>query len=194
MSLCKLALTVALCGSAAVVANSQTVRVNWQTNAPFSDYKTYAWKFSPQENNSFYKQWVVQYVDDSLRKAGLQKVSASQNPALIVTYHFVTQELLDATTTTDGFGWGGGPWGPWGHWGGWGGWGFGEMGPEISTTQEHPRTMGILTIDLVDANAKRLVWRGQASEDSVASSQKGDEKQVRKSIDKMFDHFPPKKS
>ena len=52
--------------------------------------------------------------------------------------------------------------------------------------------MGILTVDLIDTNAKRLVWRSQATEDSIASSQKGEEKQVKKSVDKMFDHFPPK--
>ena len=191
MSFRNLLAVVALCGTAATVANSQSVRVNWQKNAPFSDYKTYAWQFSPNENNSFYKQWVVQFVDGSLQKAGLQQVASSQNPALIVTYHFMTQELMDATTTTDGFGWGGGPWG---YWGGWGGWGLGDTGSEISNTQERPRTMGILTVDLVEANAKRLVWRGQATEDSVSSSQKGDEKQVRKSIDKMFARFPPKKN
>lgn len=94
-----------------------------------------------------------------------------------------------------GFGWVGGQWGPWRYWGGWGGWGdFGEVGPEVSTTEERPRPMGILTVDLIDAKAKRLVWRGQATEDSISSTQKGDEKQVRKSVDKMFDHFPPKQS
>jgi hypothetical protein len=192
-----LLLTSAVCAAAcASVSSAQTVRVNWQQNAPFSDYKTYAWQFSPKEQNSFYQQFVVEYVDDSLQKAGLQKVPLSQSPALLVTYHFATQEMIDATTTTDGFGWAPGPWpGGWGYWGGWGGWdgGFGEAGPDISTTQEHPRMMGILSVDLADAKAKRLVWRGQATEDSISSTQKGDEKQVRKSVDKMFAHFPPKK-
>jgi hypothetical protein len=184
--------TSLLClGALATITSAEAVRVNWQRNAPFSDYKTYAWHLSPAEKNSFYKQFVVEYVDEALSKAGLQKVSAGQNPALLVTYHFMTQELMDATTTTDGFGWAGGPWGPWSNWGGWGGWGD-EIGPTISTTEERPRTMGILTVDLIDAKGKRLVWRGQATEDSVASSQKGDEKQVRKSVDKMFEHFPPK--
>jgi len=192
----KLFASLALCAAAAsFIAGAQTVRVNWQVNAPFADYKTYAWQLSPNENNSFYRQFVVEYVDAALQKAGLQQVAASAQPALLVTYHFVTQELMDATTTTDGFGWTGGPWGPWGFWGGWGGWGdFGEVGPTISTTEDRPRTMGILTVDLIDAKSKRLVWRGQATEDSVASTQKGDEKQVRKSVDKMFNHFPPKKS
>ncbi len=193
MQINTLVLKCAMCLSAiALTANSQTVRVNWQRKAPFADYKTYAWHTSSSQNNSFYQQFVVEYANEALQKAGLTKVSESQTPALLIAYHFTTQEMIDSTTTTDGFEWGGGgPWGPWASWGGWGGWG-GEVGPDFSTTEEHPRTMGILTIDLVDAKTKRLVWRGQATEDSIASTQKGDEKQVRKSVDKMFDHFPPK--
>jgi len=188
-----LARTICL-GACVLTASAQAVRVNWQRNAPFADYKTYAWHTTAQQNDSFYRQFVVEYADDALSKAGLTKVPQSKSPALLITYHFSTQELMDSTTTTDGFGWaGGGPWGPWMSWGGWGGWGA-EFGPEFSTTEERPRTMGILTVDLIDAKTKRLVWRGQATEDSIASSQKGDEKQVRKSIDKMFEHFPPKQS
>ena len=52
--------------------------------------------------------------------------------------------------------------------------------------------MGILTVDLVDAKKKQMIWRGQATEDSISNSQKGDEKQVQKSVEKMFDRFPPK--
>jgi hypothetical protein len=37
-----------------------------------------------------------------------------------------------------------------------------------------------------------MVWRGQATEDSISNSQKGDEKQVQKSLDKMFKQYPPK--
>jgi hypothetical protein len=63
---------------------------------------------------------------------------------------------------------------------------------DMATTEAQPRTMGILVVDLVDARTKQVVWRGQATEDSLASSQKGDEKQVKKSVDKMFDRYPPK--
>jgi hypothetical protein len=195
MRISTLVLKCVVClGAAALAVSAQTVRVNWQTKAPFADYKTYAWHTTSSQNDSFYRQFVSEYTDDALQKAGLTKVSESQQPALLITYHFTTQEMIDSTTTSDGFGWGvGGPWGPWASWGGWGGWGA-EFGPEFSSTEEHPRTMGILTIDLIDAKTKHLVWRGQATEDSIASTQKGDEKQVRKSVDKMFHQFPPKEN
>lgn len=171
----------------AASASAQTVKVNWRTNATFSDYKTYAWRYGKQQGSGFYRQWVRQYVDVELAGKGLKKVSDNQNPDVLVVYNMVSQELLDSTTTSDGFGWGDGAWGYWGAWGGWG-----DAGPDISTTEQEPRMMGILTVDLVDAKKKQLVWRGQATEDSISNTQKGDEKQVRKSVQKMFDRFPPK--
>lgn len=186
MRIASLHLATALClAGLPFGANAQSVRVNWQSTAQFSGYKTYAWHLSPHEKSSFYKQFVVSDVNDELTKRGFQKVSESQHPNLLVIYHFKTQELMDSTTTEDGFGWGGGGWR---YWGGWGGWG---MEPDVMTTEE-PRTMGILTLDLVDATAKKVVWRGQATEDSVSNSQKGDEKQVKKSVEKMLAKFPPK--
>jgi Domain of unknown function (DUF4136) len=164
---------------------AQTVKVNWQASAPFADYRTYAWQTNQNEPNSFYDQWVKPDVDAQLASKHLSKITADQKPDLIVVYHLKTQELMDATTTSDGFGWGSGGWGMWGGWGGWGD----ETG--FSTTSERPRTMAILTVDLGDAKKKELVWRGQATVESVSSSQKGDEKQVAKSVEKMFKQFPP---
>jgi Domain of unknown function (DUF4136) len=171
----------------ATTAGAQTVKVNWQQSAPFSDYHTYAWKHSQNEGSDFYKQWVRRDVDEEMAKKGLQKVDPAQNPDLLLMYHIVTQEVLDSTTTDDGFGWGGGPWG---YWGGWGGWGAGA--PGIAETETHPRLMGMLALDMCDAKKKELVWRGQATVDAVSNTQKGDEKQTQSSVKKMFDKFPPK--
>jgi hypothetical protein len=52
--------------------------------------------------------------------------------------------------------------------------------------------MGILAIDLVDMKKKEMIWRGQATVDMVSNTQKGDEKQVQKSVEKMFKQYPPK--
>ena len=104
--------------------------------------------------------------------------------------------MIDATTTTDGDGFGGWGWGGggfWGGWGGWGGWGVAGGFPDVATTYEQPRTLGIMTVDLYDVNQKQLVWRGQATVDSVSNSQSGDEKQVKNSVVKMFKKYPPGK-
>jgi Domain of unknown function (DUF4136) len=177
----------------ATPAFAQTIKVNWNQSAQFSSYKTYAWKIGTSQANSFYAGWVKADVDAQLTPKGFTLASANQKPDIYVTFHIQTQELLDATTTDDGFGpgwgWGGGPWGVWGGWGGWEGGGF----PDTAITTEQPRTMGILTVDLYDVAQKHLVWRGQATVDSVSNSQKGDESQTEKSVQKMFKNYPPKK-
>jgi len=166
----------------------QTVKVNWQTKAAFSDYKTYVWKFTEKRPPGFYRQWVVADVDSQLTKKGLRIASGSQQPDIYVVYNFLAQEMIDSTTTTDGFDWAAGPWSNWGAWGGWGD----DAGDTISTTETQPRSMGILTVDLVDAKSNVVVWRGQATEDAISNTQSGDERQIRRSVEKMMKDYPPK--
>ena len=168
----------------ATSALAQTVKVNWHTNAPFADYRTYAWRPTKHPGSGFYRQWVEKDVDAELAQKGLRRVEASQHPDLYVYYHMVEQEVMDSTTIDDGFGMGGGRWG---HWGGWGGMG-GMMDME---TEADPRMMGMLAVDMGDVKKKELVWRGQATVDSISDKQKGDEKQVLESIKKMFKQYPP---
>jgi hypothetical protein len=178
---------VILAGFILTVASSafaQTVKVNWQTHASFANYHTYAWRPTKHPGSHFYRQWVEKDVDGELAQKGLRRVEASQHPDLYVYYHMVEQEVMDSTTIDDGFGGGGGRWG---HWGGWGG-----MGMEMETDTQ-PRMMGMLAVDMGDVKKKELVWRGQATVDSISETQKGDEKQVLQSIKKMFKQYPPER-
>jgi len=174
-------------------AVAQTVKVNWQTKAPFSTYHTYAWRVSKDQGSHFYRQWVVKDVNSELAAKGLRKVSPSDKPDLYVYYHVLTQEVINSPVTDDdGYGWGDGDWGEWGGWGGDEGddedGGMGDY-----QIMARPQMMGILSVDLADPNKKEMVWRGQATTDSISNNQKGDEKQVLKSIQKMFEQYPPKK-
>ncbi len=175
------ALAVAALLALPAILQAQSVRVNWSKKVSFAGDKTYAWIPSKDTNHPFYRQYVGQFVRADLAKKGLREVSASQSPDLLVTYHFLTQETEDLET--NGYGYGGG---------GMGDMGMGGMGMEDTTTTEVPVTMGILTVDMIDAKTKTIVWRGQASEDNVLKSTKGEEKKVRSAVDKMLDHFPPK--
>ena len=168
-------------------AKAQTVKVNWQENAPFATYKTYAWQGSKNEGSDFYKQWIHTDVNEEMARKHFREVSPNQDPDLLLYYHVISQEIMDSTTTDDGYGWGQGPWGFWGGWGGWG-----VPPPGIARTEVQPRMMGILAIDIVDARTKDLVWRGQATVDAISNKQKGDEKQTLNSVRKMFAKFPPR--
>ncbi len=189
-----LLLTLTSLALLAPCAEGQSVKVNWRSRIDFSTYKTYAWKVSPHEQRSFYLPWVRRDVDAILRKQGLTRAAAGERPDLYLSYHFLTQEVMDSTTTSDGFGFGEGDWMGMGGYGGWGmGMGDDMGGGDMMQTEATPRSMGILTLDFADAKKNELIWRGQATEDSVSNSQKGDEKQVLKSVDKMMKQFPPKK-
>jgi len=52
----------------------------------------------------------------------------------------------------------------------------------------------ILTVNLLDAKTKKLVWLGQATVENVSSSEKGDASQTKKCVQKMFKSYPPKLS
>lgn len=174
----------------AAVALGQTVRVNWHVHAPFGDYHTYAWADAKDKGPAFYTQWVRHDVDGEMTSKGLRQVAANQHPDLYVYYHMVTQDYIGTRTTYGGFGWGDDEWGSWGGDDDMGDMGMGQGMPR---TRAVPRMMGILTVDLIDVSHKQLVWRGQATTDVVSTTQKGDEQQVFKSIEKMFTQFPPKK-
>lgn len=188
---CAVAL-IALCGMP-LVAAAQQVRANWSKDAPFSDYKTYEWIPSEQTNHPFYRQYVGEYVNYALQKQKkMRMVSAADHPDLYVTYHFTTRETTDLETYGYGFGDG---WGGMGM--GWGGWGWGGMGMggmNYSRTRQVPRVMGYLTLDLIDARTRKIIWRGEAMEDDVTRGGNAEEKQVANSVYKMLQRYPPPKS
>ena len=167
---------------------AQTVKVNWQMQAPFADYRTYAWKDSKNQGSQFYRQWVEKDVDAELAKKGLQKVAIDQNPRdlyLLSHRHAGSNRFNDhARRLRLGRKW-------MGLLGRMGRPGETIGGPDIAHIEAQPRFIGILAVDIVDAKKKELVWRGQATTDAISNSQKGDEKQVLKSVDKMFKQFPP---
>jgi len=183
---------IALCGMP-LVAAAQQVRANWSKDAPFSDYKTYEWIPSQQTNHPFYRQYVGEYVNYALQKQKkMRLVSASENPDLYVTYHFSTRETSDLETYGYGFGggWGGMGMGGWG----WGGMGMGMGGMNYSQTRQVPRVVGYLTLDLIDARSKKIIWRGEAMEDDVTKGGNAEEKQVADSVYKMLQRYPPPKN
>jgi hypothetical protein len=206
---------IALAFGFATSASAQDVRVNWSQQVNFANYKTFAWAPNLKPVN-FLDQFVPGDVESVLTSRGFVKVPAGQPADLLVSYTFVTDKTDDTVMTSSGYGWSAGSWGYWGGWGGWGPMGGPGVivgggpvvvapvggvvvggpvvGPDtfVSNTETVPRLIGILSVDLIDAKTNKIIWRGQATEDNVAQTQKGDEKQIHSSVKKMFDHFPPK--
>jgi len=68
------------------------------------------------------------------------------------------------------------------------GWRWGGFGE--ATTYVDNYEVGSLVVDMFDSRSKRLIWRGSAT-DTVPDKAAKALKDLDKSVEKMFDHFPP---
>ncbi len=166
--------TLLLVGAVAV-GGCVTLQVNmdYDREADFSMYQTYAWHESDvslADDDPLMHQRLIQAIDDQLSAKGLQKTDAM--PDLLVTYHGESQELvvLDRVSYYDG----------WYRYGGIG----------VSTVRARSYEQGTLVVDLVDAEQNRLVWRGVAT-DTVAGSPDAQTSQIETAIRQMFRRYPP---
>jgi hypothetical protein len=85
----------------------------------------------------------------------------------------ITKNQQTLNTFYDGFG---------------GGWRWGGFGDATTTTETYK--VGTLVVDLFDAKAKKLIWRGSSS-DTLSSNADKNTKNLDKGVLKMFAHFPP---
>jgi Domain of unknown function (DUF4136) len=165
----KVALCAMLACIVSAVALGQQVSVNYNHSQDFSQFKTYAWgsNNANQIQNSILSQQAKSDVDQALQGKGLQMVQESENPNLIVTENGGLKQQTSYTAMGMGRGFGGG---------------MGTISPEQSE-------VGTLIIDLYDAKAKNLVWRGIA-QDTLSTNGGKNAKTVQKAIQKMFKQYP----
>src|SRR5664279_5140852 len=133
-----LALAVCL---AATMAVAQQVSVNYNHQASFSQYHTYAWgsNNTNQIRNSILAQVAQQDINTAMQGKGFQMVQEGQNPDLILVATGGEREQTSYSA-----------WGMRGIGGGMGG---------ISPEQNVEATM---IVNLYDAKTQSLVWRGIA--------------------------------
>lgn len=177
------ALALALCP----LAYAQTVKVNWNSRAQFSKYKTYSRKLAANPGNPLFAQWVQPDVDAKLAATGLQFLYPGQSPDLYVIYSVQTVEKEDATTTMEATA---GVTAP----------GSATVGtkrwpracPRVQTvTTDSRQTLGILTIDIVDRAKKIVIWRGQSTIEHVSKNDRRDADQFKKSSTRCSRSFHP---
>ena len=83
---------------------------------------------------------------------------------------------MSLDTTNFGYGYG-----PGWYWGG---------GMGTTTTQVRTYTVGTLIVDIWDAKAKQLVWRGIAS-DTLSENPQKNQQIAAKALAMMFEKYPP---
>jgi len=138
-------------------ASGPKIETDYDHTIDFSKYKTYGF-FNPMgiENRSYssiYGSIFRDAIGKELESRGYLK---SDNPDLMINVSGRLQDKTKVTTTSDPY-MGGGYYGyRRGHYGAWGGYGYG------TTTHVSNYTEGTVNVDMVDREAKRMIWEGVA--------------------------------
>jgi hypothetical protein len=164
-----------------VLALAQKTTYDYSKTANFATFKTYAHKDGTKVGQQLIDDRIVAAIDAQMAAKGFTK---ADNPDVFVVYHMAFDKEKDISTFSSGYGGGYGGYG-WGWGGGWGG--------GTTTTQVRDILIGTLIIDLADAKAGQLAWRGIGTKevDTKANPEKRD-KSIAKAVEKIFKNYPPK--
>jgi hypothetical protein len=157
-------------------ASAQDVNVNYMPGKDFSPYKTYKWVEiqGAEKPDAIVDGQIKAAIDKALAAKGLTKATGETADLFIAYQVAVNQERQWNTYNTGGYG-------AWRYGGG--------MGTATSSTIQ----IGTVALDMYDASAKELVWKGQASK--TLSGEKDPEKRqknIDKAMAKLLKDFPPK--
>ena len=169
-------LPVLLLAFIVVSCTSVKVATDYDRNANFNTYKTFAFfktGIDKAEISDLDKRRILRAIETELMAKGFTK---SENPDMLVSLFTKSQQRVDVYNNA--WGWGGWGWGP-----GWG-WGW-NMQPSVST-----RTEGVLFIDLIDAKKKELVWQGQGT-GWLSQNMEKKEERIKEFVNKILEQYPP---
>jgi hypothetical protein len=163
----------------ALSAHAQKPRIQWNNQYDFDAMDTFAWQQTPETSlegrSPFMHSLIKNTIEAELATSGLTQVDA--NPDVYVNYHASTTTEVELRSESYGYGLGSYGMGTWGYYGM-------SAGPASTTTRVVEYERGTLVVDIWDAAAKELVWRGEVTDTLPDNPQKA-EKLVVKAIGKM---------
>ncbi len=167
-----LVVTAALLLMLAAPLSAQNVMVDYNHSTDFSKFHTYTWGSNNpnQIANSILAQTAKNAVDGQMQAKGLRLVAEAENPDVIVVANGGLKEQTSYNA------------------GGTGGWRWGAGGMASVTPQTD--YIGTLVVDLYDASAKQMVWRGVASGTMDQKSGEKNQQKINKAVNKMFQKYP----
>ena len=163
-----------------IITSCSSVKVNqdYDKNADFGQYKTYAYHKSgidKAEISDLDKKRILRSIDETMLSKGFTK---SETPDVLVNFFTKEREQVNVSLFNVGWGYGWGfGWNPW-MWG--------------NNTSVNRYTEGTLTIDIIDAKKKELIWQGQGEGVLTKKTEKKDEK-IKEFVSKILEQYPPKK-
>ena len=164
-------------------SSSITVNYDYEPDADFTQYKTYAWLQQPagvagsaqsaQQRNTLLDQRIKTAVNDQLGKKGL--TLSSDQPDVLMAYYTGVENKLDVTD--------------WGY--RYGPYYYGYPQRDITVYQYQ---QGTLVVDMIDSRTKELVWRGSAQATLLENpTPEKTQQRINQAVGRMFQKYPPKK-
>jgi hypothetical protein len=157
------------------VASCSSIRVysDYDKKVDFFQYKTYAYYkngIDKAEISDLDKKRILRAIDEVMSAKGFTK---SETPDMLICINAKSEQNVNVNQYNSGWGWG---WGPF--------WGSNTM---VSTS-----TDGILTIDLIDAKQKELIWQGEGTGYLTKNVDKKDEI-IKLFVTEILAQYPPVK-
>lgn len=156
------------------------VKTDYDRAADFGRYKTFCWQ-KVETRNPLWIERIKGAVGSALTAKGWSQVESGSSCDVAVVAMEIKRDHDTVNTFYDNFG---------GGWGGWGWRGFGAGGFGEATTTTETYQTGTLVVDLFDAKAKNLVWRGCAT-DTLSDKSDKNIKKLNSAAQRLFEHFPP---
>jgi len=159
------------------LVQAQDVKYNFAPGVDWAKFKTYRWVEveGGTKPSALVNDQIMQAVDGQLASKGLTKTEGD-NPDLLITYQVaVNEEKQWNSTNFGGYGYGG--------WGGTGG---------TTTGTTSTIKVGTLVVDLYDAQAKKHVWRGDATKTlNPSKNPEKNQERLNKAVAKLMKNYPP---
>jgi hypothetical protein len=162
-----------------LLASCSTIRVNsdYDKKTDFSTYKTYAFHktgIDKVEISDLDKKRILRSIDEEMVAKGFTK---SETPDLLININTKAEKNINVNQfqANYGYGWGFG-WNP--YWG--------------ANYSVNTNTEGTLTIDLIDAQKKELIWQGEGVGYLTKNTDKKDEN-IKSFVNSILAQYPPVK-
>lgn len=150
----------------AACATGPKIKTDFDQATDFSRYRSYSWKEGVAALDPALDDRIHAAVDEQLAEKGLRKVDASASPDLLV-YAAASRDQERVVDPEQ--------------------WGY-DLGIDSERVEVLLIPVGTLLVDLVDAGANRLVWRGEVTK--ALDSGPISDRQLRSVVRTLFRDLP----
>ncbi len=160
-----------------LLASCSSIRVytDYDKKVDFTQYKTYAFYktgIDKVEISDLDKKRILRSIDEVMTAKGFAK---SETPDLLVNINSKAEKNVNVNQFYAGYGYG---------------WGYGWNPYWGSNTSISTSTEGILTIDLIDATKKELIWQGEGTGYLTKDTDKKEEN-IKCFVTQILAQYPP---